>query len=101
MHEEDYKSLAEQICDFLEAHTIPLLNNLETISDYIEIYENKDKRVMMGDAQYIFIIAAYILQCDYQKAKEISEERFGNAGPRRRYASLFSYLDTLCSGVQV
>ena len=54
---------------------------------------------MMGDAQYVFIIAAYVLQSEYEKAKVVLEERFGKAGPRRRYASLFTYLDTLWPGL--
>lgn len=98
-HEDDCKSLAEQICEFLKTYTIPLLYSLEKISDFIQIFEKKDKRVMMGDAQYVFIIAAYVLQSEYEKAKVVLEERFGKAGPRRRYASLFTYLDTLWPGL--
>lgn len=92
-HEDERSSLAEEICTFLETRTIPLLNRLEQISNFIEIYESKDKRVMMGDAQYVFIVSAYVLQCNYEKAKEVLEERFGKAGPRRQYESLFSYVD--------
>lgn len=99
MHEDDCKSLAEQICEFLKTYTMPLLYSLEKISDFIQIFEKEDKRVMMGDAQYVFIIAAYVLQSEYEKAKVVLEERFGKAGPRRRYASLFTYLDTLWPGL--
>lgn len=99
MHEDDCKSLAEQICEFLKTYTMPLLYSLEKISDFIQIFEKEDKRVMMGVAQYVFIIAAYVLQSEYEKAKVVLEERFGKAGPRRRYASLFTYLDTLWPGL--
>lgn len=99
MHEDDCKSLAEQICEFLKTYTMPLLYSLEKISDFIQIFEKEDKRVMMGDTQYVFIIAAYVLQSEYEKAKVVLEERFGKAGPRRRYASLFTYLDTLWPGL--
>ena len=99
MHEDDCKSLAEQICEFLKTYTMPLLYSLEKISDFIQIFEKEDKRVMMGDAQYVFIIAAYVLQSEYEKDKVVLEERFGKAGPRRRYASLFTYLDTLWPGL--
>ena len=99
MHEDDCKSLAEQICEFLKTYTMPLLYSLEKISDFIQIFEKEDKRVMMGDAQYVFIIAAYVLQSEDEKAKVVLEERFGKAGPRRRYASLFTYLDTLWPGL--
>ena len=99
MHEDDCKSLAEQICEFLKTYTMPLLYSLEKISDFIQIFEKEDKRVMMGDAQYVFIIATYVLQSEYEKAKVVLEERFGKAGPRRRYASLFTYLDTLWPGL--
>ena len=99
MHEDDCKSLAELICEFLKTYTMPLLYSLEKISDFIQIFEKEDKRVMMGDAQYVFIIAAYVLQSEYEKAKVVLEERFGKAGPRRRYASLFTYLDTLWPGL--
>lgn len=93
LYEDDYNSLAEQICAFLEINTIPLLKSLEKISDFIEIYELKDKRVMMGDAQYVFIVSAYVLQGNYDKAKAVLEARFGKAGLRRRYASIFSYFE--------
>ena len=99
MHEDDCKSLAEQICEFLKTYTMPLLYSLEKISDFIQIFEKEDKRVMMRFAQYVFIIAAYVLQSEYEKAKVVLEERFGKAGPRRRYASLFTYLDTLWPGL--
>lgn len=99
MHEDDCKSLAEQICEFLKTYTMPLLYSLEKISDFIQIFEKEDKRVMMGDAQYVFIIAAYVLQSEYEKAKVVLEERFGKAEPRRRYASLFTYLDILWPGL--
>lgn len=91
--EKEYSSLAEQICVFLQKNTVPLLKNLEKISDFIKIYELKDKRVMMGDAQYIFIVSAYILQGNYEKAIAVLETRFGKATLRRRYASIFSYVE--------
>ena len=91
--EEKCDSLAERICTFLKLNTIPLLDDLERVSDFIEIYESGDRRVMLGDAQYVFIIGAYVLQGNSEKGRAVLEERFGKAGPRRRYASIFSYFE--------
>lgn len=93
MDKRDCNYLAEQICVFLERNTIPLLNSLTEISDFIRIFEKKDERTVFGDAQYVFLISAYVLQGNYEKAMMILEHRFGKKGLRRQYGSIFSYLE--------
>ncbi len=58
MHEDDCKSLAEQICEFLKhirCHCFIVWKKFQILYKFLK---KKIKRVMMGDAQYVFIIAA-------------------------------------------
>lgn len=79
---------------FLKQHTIPLLAELECEDDFIRLYEKKDKRIVMGDVEHIFVASAYVLKEDYEKALTVLENRFKTLG-RRQYAAVFHYIENL------
>lgn len=99
INENDCVHLKESIRDFLEKHTILLLDSLKCIEDYIALYESKDSRLIRDDAFYIFIISAYILKGEYAQAQNALEARFGKLGSRKRYASAFEYLEKLMNSI--
>lgn len=80
---------------FLKQHTIPLLADLECEDDFIKLYEKKDKRIVMGDVEYIFVASAYVLKKDYEKALTVLESRFKTL-KRRQYAAVFRYIENVC-----
>ena len=45
--------------------------------DYLSLYENKDKRIIWDDNQYLYIAATYLNNHDLNKAKEVIKNRFG------------------------
>lgn len=92
---DDYEPVKQKIYQFLKEHTIPLLNDLKNTSDFIELLERNDKRIMAGDPQYIYLVCAYILQSDYSKAMKVLEQRFGKKGLRSLYSSAFLYLENV------
>lgn len=93
INEKESDKLAIKIGIFLEQYTIPLLNDLRSINDFIRLYEMQDKRLIMSDAQYIFIASAYAVQGDYERGQKVLSERFGKPGLRRRYISAFNYFE--------
>lgn len=97
MDEIGVKSLAEDIEMFISEHTIPLLDDLRCVDDFIKLYEAQDKRLIMDDKRYLYIVSAYILQKDYINAQKVLELRFGKPGLRKRYASAFNYLENIIS----
>lgn len=93
--EDDYEPVKQKIYQFLRNYTIPLLNNLKSISDYIELLERNDKRIMAGEPQAIYLVCAYILQYDYDKAMKALGQHFGKKGLQSLYASVFLYLENI------
>lgn len=45
--------------------------------DYLLLYENKDKRIIWDDNQYLYIAATYLNNHDLNKAKLVIKNRFG------------------------
>ena len=91
----DYESLKNQLLDFFEKNAMPLLNDLTSEKDYLSLYENKDKRIIWDDNQYLYIAATYFNNHDLNKAKEVIENRFGKKGLRNRYKEVFDYFENL------
>ena len=72
----DYESLKNQLLDFFEKNAMTLLDDLTSEKDYLSLYENKDKRIIWDDNQYLYIAAAYLNEHELIKAKEVIENRF-------------------------
>ena len=95
LDDSNIRELGGKIQSFLVEYTIPVLNKLESIQSYIDMYESNDIGIVMDDIKYIFLICAYVVTNDYAKGKEVLEKRFGKAGQRNLYESTFSYFDTI------
>lgn len=91
----DYESLKNQLLDFFEKNAMPLLNDLTSEKDYLSLYENKDKRIIWDDNQYLYIAAAYLNEHELIKAKEVIEYRFGKKGLRKKYNEVIKYFENL------
>lgn len=89
------ESLKDQLLDFFEKNAIPLLNDIISEKDYLSLYENKDKRIIWDDHQYLYIAATYLNKHDLNKAKEVVENRFGKKGLRKKYNEVIKYFENL------
>lgn len=87
----DYESLKDHLLDFFEKNAIPLLNDIISEKDYLSLYENKDKRIIWDDNQYLYIAATYLNNHDLNKAKEVIKNRFGKNGLRKKYNEVIKY----------
>ena len=54
------ESLKDQLLDFFEKNAIPLLNDIISEKDYLSFYENKDKRIIWDDHQYLYLSLIHI-----------------------------------------
>ena len=89
------ESLKDQLLDFFEKNVIPLFNDLISEKDYLLLYENKDKRIIWDDNQYLYIAAAYLNNHDLNKAKLVIKNRFGKKGSRNKYKEVLEYFENL------
>lgn len=95
MDVNEYESLKDQLLDFFEKNAIPLFNDLMSDKDYLLLYENKDKRIIWDDNQYLYIAAAYLNNHDLNKAKLVIKNRFSKKGSRNKYKEVFEYFENL------
>ena len=91
----DYESLKNQLLDFFEKNAMTLLDDLTSEKDYLSLYENKDKRIIRDDNQYLYIAAAYLNEHELIKAKEVIENRFSKKGLRNKYKEVFEYFENI------
>lgn len=91
----DYESLKNQLLDFFEKNAMTLLDDLTSEKDYLSLYENKDKRIIWDDNQYLYIAAAYLNEHELIKAKEVIENRFSKKGLRNKYNEVFEYFENI------
>lgn len=91
----DYESLKDQLLEFFKKNAMPLFNDLTSEKDYLLLYENKDKRIIWDDNQYLYIAATYFNNHDLNKSKEVIENRFGKKGLRNKYKEVFEYFENL------
>lgn len=89
MDVNEYESLKDQLLDFFKKNAITLFNDLMSEKDYLLLYENKDKRIIWDDNQYLYIAAAYLNNHDLNKAKLVIKNRFGKKGSRNKYKEVF------------
>lgn len=95
MDVNEYESLKDQLLDFFEKNAISLFNDLMSDKDYLLLYENKDKRIIWDDNQYLYIAATYLNNHDLNKAKLVIKNRFGEKGSRNKYKEVFEYFVNL------
>lgn len=82
-----------EIVSFVEEWVIPLLDELVSSADLIELYESNDERVMKQRHWYLFIAGAEIAQGNLKKALAVLEANFRAPGLRKRYAAAFDFFE--------
>ena len=55
----NYECLKEEMLAFLKEYTMPLLEQLTCEKDYLSLYENKDKRIIWDNNQFLYVASAY------------------------------------------
>lgn len=78
---------------FFERWVIPLLNEYETALAFVDGYERGDERLVMVQPTYVYVAAAYVVLSAHGKAREVVAKKFNGVGLRKRYASVFEYLE--------
>ena len=92
---EEVDAVAEKIRLFLEQNIIPFFDDLKTIDDYIDRYEQREKDtrcVSSGIEYYFFVASAYAIKGEYAKGLEVLDNRFKGPAIRKHYAKAFEYL---------
>ena len=90
---EEVHTMAEKIGIFLEQYTIPLLDDLKTVDDYINKYVQQDKKIIKDDFFYFYVACAYVSKEEYVKGLEVLEYRFGKPGLRKKYSNAFQFFE--------
>lgn len=87
----NYKDLKKEILTFFDEYMMPLLEELVCEDNYLALYENKDKRIIWDNNQYLYIASAYVNEYKYKEAYQVIEKRFGKPGLRKQYKEAFSF----------
>lgn len=90
--QDDYVLVGNSICAFMEKWAYGLLNDIQTVNDLVNAYESSDSRLLKQQHWYVFVVAAYLLQGECEKAKSVMEEHLGNPGLKKRYAAVYAHL---------
>lgn len=72
---------------------MPLFNDLTSEKNYLLLYENKEKRIIWVDNQYLYIAATYLNNHDLNKAKLVIKNRFSKKGSRNKYNEVIKYFE--------
>lgn len=89
----DMVEVIKSVDDFVNTHTLPLLNEINSLDDLLNLYKRRDDRIIWFEHTIIYIICAYIYIKDFTYAKSVFETEFKQLGPRNRYSALYEYLE--------
>lgn len=91
---EEVDAVAEKIRIFLEQNIIPFFDDLKTIDDYIDRYEQreKDTRITLSPEYWFYVASAYAIKGEYAKGLEVLDNRFVGPAIRKYHAKAFEYL---------
>lgn len=92
---EEVDDIAGNIRIFLKQCIIPLFDDLQTIDDYIDRYEQNDERAYLNGIQgYFYVASAYVIKGEYAKGLEVLNKRFVGPAIRKYHAKAFAYFET-------
>lgn len=92
---EEIDDIAEKIRIFLKQYIIPLFDELKTIDDYIDKYEQNDERAYLIDERgYFYVASAYVIKGEYAKGLEVLNKRFVGPAIRKYHAEAFEFFET-------
>lgn len=92
---EGFINQCVSIREFMKCWVIPFLSEVSTPADLVRLYQTQDKRIMRQKHWHIFVVAAYQILGENEKAREVVLREFSKPGLRKRYASLFDTLGIL------
>ena len=76
-------------------HLLPLhLSHLRQ-KDYLTLYENKDKRIIWDNNQFLYVASAYFNEHRLKEANQVIEKRFGKKGLRKQYKEVFDFFENI------
>lgn len=81
------------IVEYLLEWTIPFLDRYKTIEDISEAPTEGDHKVAITLEQILNVIAAKIICGNFKGAQSLLNHWFGKPGLRRRYGTVFGYLE--------
>jgi hypothetical protein len=85
-------SIVDDLRQFLERWTIPLLDAYATPEGIILADDRNDSRILRDRAQMMRVVAAILVHKGAKAAQARMERSFGTIGLRRRYQGVFDYL---------
>lgn len=88
----DARGKLRALAAFCTDWVFPLLDTYSTAHGIVSGYETGDKRAFYQEHEYVRVAAAYLLLGQPQKAMGVLEDRLGDLGPRRRWASAFEHV---------
>jgi hypothetical protein len=83
---------------FAQAWIIPFLNRYRSVVDLVTGIEARDSCLTVHTRVRLMAVAALTLNNRPLQAMQYLESHFGQAGPRRDYAQVFSYVQKLLDG---
>ncbi len=87
--------IAQAIVEYLRGWTIPFLNRYRTTADLASAPTEGDGRAANTQEEVLRVVAAKVLCGSRDEAWTMLDHWFGKPGPRRRYRSVFEYLEAL------
>ncbi len=89
---EQFLTACEGIRSFILNWAIPFLADAQSPSDFVNLYVKKDKRIIWSQVSYTYVVAAYRVLGDKEKAREVVLRHFSKPGIKARYGALFKSL---------
>jgi hypothetical protein len=91
----EHEFAISSICEFMNRHVLPMLENMQSIADFIRLHETNEPKIVKQQDQYVFVAAAYLMQGRHDEASLVMEKHLCRPGLRKRYAPVFEYLSRL------
>jgi hypothetical protein len=87
--------VVRSMTQFLESWTFSYLDSHCTVASLADASTEGDNRVAKTQQEVLCVIAAKIICGRRDEARAVLEQWFGKPGPRKRYQSVFEYVDAL------
>lgn len=90
---EEIVAVCERIREFVFQWVLPFVDRARSPADLVRLYEENDSRMMKQLHTHVYIVAAYRLLGEEEKAREVVRKHFSEPGIKARYGALFKSLD--------
>lgn len=89
---EEFSISCRNIRDFLFKWVLPFVDKACSYADLVNLYEQNDSRMLKQPHTYVYIIAAYQILGEEEKAREVVLKHFSKPGSKSLYKVLFKSL---------